>query len=268
MYHQVRFMMCRAGQKLEMTMIPSKIPVACTASRVLPDDIGYERIEAFNRQDLPKIVAKDFAGLKDCRALILDLRGNGGGGVDLCLEIVSSMLDEVPLVSLRSRTTAGNFMTSKYILTGSDLTIEDQTEGQGKTESHSKRMANAWGKKPIIVLVDQYSASAAEMVAAALADNGRAKLVGERTFGKGIAQLYFPMPMATCVSVTAGHYFTPSGRWPGDGKDLSDAQRATPEGKLRGIEPQYVVPAEKDLVYGESHDNQLQFALDLLKEKK
>jgi hypothetical protein len=132
---------------------------------------------------------------------------------------------------------------------------------------HHKRLHNAWGKKPIIVLVDQYSASAAEMVAAALSENGRAKLVGERTFGKGIAQLYFPMPMATCLSVTAGRYFTPSGRWPGDGKELTDAQRATPEGKLRGLEPEFVVPPEKDLIYGEAHDNQLQFALDLLKEK-
>jgi C-terminal processing protease CtpA/Prc len=213
-------------------------------------------------------VEKDFDRLAEGRALILDLRGNPGGGVDLCLEIVSSMMDEAPLVSLRSRTTDGHFMTSQYILTKTDLTIEDQVEGQAKTASHHKRMVNVWGKKPIIVLVDQYSASAAEMVAAALAENGRAKLVGERTFGKGIAQLYFPMPMATCVSVTAGRYFTPSGHWPGDGQDLTDAQRAAPEGKLRGIEPQYAVPAEKDLVYAEAHDNQLQYATDLLKEGK
>jgi carboxyl-terminal processing protease len=268
MYHQVRFLMLRAGQKLELTMIPSKIPVAATVSRMLPGQIAYERIEAFSRNDLPGLVEKDFDRLADGRALILDLRGNPGGGVDLCLEIVSSMMDEAPLVSLRSRTTDGHFMTSQYILTKTDLTIEDQVEGQAKTASHHKRMVNVWGKKPIIVLVDQYSASAAEMVAAALAENGRAKLVGERTFGKGIAQLYFPMPMATCVSVTAGRYFTPSGHWPGDGQDLTDAQRATAEGKLRGIEPQYVVPAEKDLVYDEAHDNQLQYATALFKEDK
>jgi carboxyl-terminal processing protease len=270
MYQQVHFMMRRAGQKLEMIIIPSKIALASTATRVLPGNIAYERIESFSRNDLPKIIGKDFQGLAGCRALILDLRGNGGGGVDLCLEIASSMLDEAPLVSLRSRTTDESFMTSKYTLTKNDLLIEEEREGKGKakTETHHKRMANVWGKKPIIVLVDEYTASAAEMVAAALSENGRAKLVGERTFGKGIAQLYFPMPMATCVSVTAGRYFTPSGFWPGDGKELNEAQRAAPAGKLRGIEPQYAVKADKDLVYGEAHDNQLQYAINLLKEEK
>jgi len=105
-------------------------------------------------------------------------------------------------------------------------------------------------------------------VAAALGENNRAVLVGDRTFGKGIAQLYIPMPNHTCVAVTAGRYFTPSGRWPGDGKDLTEAERATAAGKLRGIEPQYYVKADKELIYGEAHDNQLQFVLDFLKEKK
>jgi carboxyl-terminal processing protease len=108
MYHQVHFLMCRAGQKLELTMIPSKIPVASTVSRKLPGDIAYERIEAFSSKDLAALVSRDFAALSGCRALILDLRGNGGGGVDLCLEIASSMLDQAPLVSLRSRTADGH----------------------------------------------------------------------------------------------------------------------------------------------------------------
>jgi carboxyl-terminal processing protease len=268
MYQQVHFLMLRAGQKLELTMIPSKIPLAPTVSRVLPDNIAYERIESFSVKGLAKIVENDFHGLSGCKALILDLRGNGGGGVDLCLEIASSMLDQGTLVSLRSRTSDNTFLTSKYILGQNEMLIEDEKDGQKKTLSHRKRMTNVWVNKPIVVLVDEYTASAAEMVAAALADNGRAQLVGERTFGKGVAQLYFPMAMATCVSVTAGRYFTPSGRWPGDGKELTDVQRQSAEGKLRGIEPRYVVHADKDLVYAEAHDNQLQYAISLLKGDK
>jgi len=76
------------------------------------------------------------------------------------------------------------------------------------------------------------------------------------------------MANSTCVAVTAGRYFTPAGRWPGDGRDLTEAERETPQGKLRGIEPLHYVKADKELVYGEGHDNQLQYALEILKEKK
>ncbi|MBS2010615.1 MAG: PDZ domain-containing protein [Cyanobacteria bacterium SZAS TMP-1] len=268
MYHQVHFMIGRSGQKLDIVMVPQKIPVSSTTAKILPGNIAYERIEAFSRKDLPSIVAHDFDTLKNCRALILDLRGNGGGGVDLCLEIASSMIDQAPLVSLRSRNPDGHYLTSRYILTKDSLEVEEELDGKVKMGPHHKRMDNVWGDKPIVVLVDEYTASAAEMVAAALGENHRARLVGERTFGKGIAQLYFPLPMSTCVGVTAGRYFTPAGHWPGDGKDLTDAQRATAKGKLRGIEPDVHVAADKELVYGEQHDNQLQYAQDLLREKK
>ena len=72
--------------------------------------------------------------------------------------------------------------------------------------------------------------------------------------------------MATCVAVTAGRYYTPSGSWLGDGKELTDAERLTAAGKLRGITPQFVVKATKDLDYGQSNDNQLQFAVDKLRQ--
>jgi carboxyl-terminal processing protease len=267
MYHPVRFLMQRAGKKLDMVMIPSKIPVVSTSCKILPDNIGYERIEGFVRNDLPKFVDRDFKKLKDCRALILDLRGNGGGGVDLCLDIASTMLESGTLVSLRSRTADGDYLTDKYILTKNDMTVEETREGRPKITTHRKRLDNVWGQKPMLVLVDDTSASAAEMVAAALSDNGRAALVGDRTYGKGIAQLYFRMPQATTLSVTAGRYFTPSGKWPGDGKELNDVQRQTPAGKLRGIMPRYEVKAVKDLEYGSVNDNQLQYAVNLLEGK-
>jgi len=272
MYHPVQFMLKRAGQELSLTLVPSKIALVSTVPRRLADNIAYERIDAFNRGDLAKIVEKDFRDLQNCRALILDLRGNGGGGVDLCLEIVSSMMEEGPLVSLRSRSTKSSgedsYLTTHYTLTPTEMLVADDVDGRKKAVAHRRRMIDFWRNKPIVVLVDQYSASAAEMVAAALSENKRADLIGERTFGKGVAQIYFPMPWSSCVAVTAGRYFTPNGRWLGDGQELTDAQRASASGKLRGIEPRYMVPADKDLVYGEANDNQLQFAIDLLRKNE
>ena len=189
MYHPVRFSMSRAGSKLDLTMVPSKIPVVSTTAKILADNIAYERIESFVRKDLGKTVVKDFARLKNCRGLILDLRGNPGGGVDLCLEIASSMLGQGPLVSLKSRTGEGSYLLSQYTLTASDLVLAESQTGKKKAISHRQRLPDCWGKKPMIILIDENSASAAEMVAAALADNHRAILVGERSYGKGIAQL-------------------------------------------------------------------------------
>jgi carboxyl-terminal processing protease len=272
MYEKVHFLMSRGGQKLDFILVPSKIPVAATVSSILPGNIAYERVEGFMHKKLPELVLADFEKMKSCRALILDLRGNPGGSVDLCLEVASTMLDSGKLVSLKNRNGDGSYLTSTYILTAREMIIEaerqDKEEDKDKQHeriiSHKKRQANVWDKKPIIVLVDDNSASAAEMVAAALAENDRATLVGERTYGKGVAQLYFPLPMGTMVSVTAGRYFTPSGRWLGNGKELSDAERLTAAGLLRGIKPRYIVKASKDLEYGKDSDNQLKFAVGLL----
>lgn len=111
------------------------------------------------------------------------------------------------------------------------------------------------GGKEIVILVNGHSASAAEMFTGALKDNGRAVVVGEQTFGKGIGQMIIPFPNGTMLGVTTLRYFTPSGTWLGDGSS-----------QHHGITPDHVVKQEtKVLRPGSETDNQLKFALELLK---
>ena len=124
---------------------------------------------------------------KGATAWAFDLRGNGGGLVDEAQLVASAFLPDGPVVTTRGRNVP-------------------------------ERTLNATGKPvvpkgdPVIVLVNRGSASAAEIVAGALQDRGRAKLLGERTFGKGVFQQVIELTNGGALDITSGQYFTPKGR--------------------------------------------------------
>jgi carboxyl-terminal processing protease len=125
------------------------------------------------------------------KGILLDLRGNGGG-----------ILDEAVLVG--------------------SLFVRDGTIVSTKSRRGGRRVYNARGGAipsniPVVVLVDEGTASAAEIVAAALQDHHRAKVVGEHTFGKGVFQEVVELPNGGGLDITVGEYFTPSGRNLGGG---------------------------------------------------
>jgi carboxyl-terminal processing protease len=102
------------------------------------------------------------------------------------------------------------------------------------------------------ILVNRYTASASEITAGALQDNGIGVLVGEKTFGKGVMQSLTPLPDGAAIKITTAHYLTPKNR------DIN----------LKGIEPDYVVVENKDARIGElEHDAQLQAAVGILTKK-
>jgi carboxyl-terminal processing protease len=152
--------------------------------------IGYLRLAHFSQG-----AAKDVASALDtlraagARALVIDLRGNPGGTIDEAVAI------------------AGQFLPK-----GARIT---QTEGRapnvGKTyDAAAARSELAW---PLAVLIDHGSASASEILAGALQDHDRAVLVGDSTFGKGVAQQIYPLRTSRgAVQLTVSHYHTPSGR--------------------------------------------------------
>ena len=117
------------------------------------------------------------------KGLILDLRDNGGGEFDASLSIADMFLGDVPVVSVKD---ARGHETVHKAGAGSDTT-------------------------PLIVLVNANTASASEILAGALQDNGRAKLVGEKTFGKGLVQTVFPLQDGGALKLTTQKYFTPKG---------------------------------------------------------
>lgn len=125
------------------------------------------------------------------RALILDLRGNPGGRIDEAVNVASIFIADGTIVS-----TAGRSQSRQvYIAKGGAIPTGI----------------------PMVVLVDSGSASAAEIVTAALQDRHRAKVVGTRTYGKGVFQEVLPLANGGALDITVGEYFTPSGRNLGGG---------------------------------------------------
>ena len=156
----------------------------------LPYPIGYIAFGEFTEGS-----AQDFSNTLDelyyekgARGLIIDLRGNGGGIVDEAMQIVNLFVDQnTTIVETRGKTTRSN-------------------------NTYKTRNTPRYKDLPIVVLVDKNSASASEIVSGALQDLGRAKLVGQRTFGKGLVQNVRPIAYGGHVKVTTSKYYLPSGR--------------------------------------------------------
>ena len=119
------------------------------------------------------------------KALILDLRNNGGGLLDASVKIVSMFLRDGLVVETKGRSERAN--EQYYVENSAFLT-----------------------SAPLVVLINGGSASASEIVAGALNDRGRAKLIGEKSFGKGSVQTLFPLTDGSGVYVTIARYYTPS----------------------------------------------------------
>ena len=155
---------------------------------MLSDDIGYLKLTQFkhNTSDEAKNAVRDLMK-QGMKALILDLRNNGGGLLDASVKIASFFLRDGLVVETKGRSERAN---EKYYV------------------DKSLYLTNV----PMNVLINGGSASASEIVAGALNDRGRAKLIGEKSFGKGSVQTLFPLTDGSGVYVTIARYYTPSGK--------------------------------------------------------
>lgn len=155
---------------------------------MLSDDIGYLKLTQFkhNTAEESRNAVRDMLR-KGMRALILDLRNNGGGLLDASVKISSMFLQNGLIVQTKGRSERSN---EKY--------YADRNYYQTNL--------------PMTVLINGGSASASEIVAGALNDRGRAKLIGEKSFGKGSVQTLFPLTDGSGVYVTIARYYTPSGK--------------------------------------------------------
>ena len=191
---------------------------------------GYVAISEFD-----EVTAKQFQdALADLdeqgmEKLIIDLRNNLGGLLDTCCEMLRQILPE-----------------------GRIVYTEDK---DGNQEEYNCDGAHAF-KKPLVVLVNGYSASAAEIFSGAVKDYGIGTLVGTKTFGKGIVQRIVGLQDGTAVKLTISKYFTPNG---------TDIHQ-------KGIEPDVTVELDESLknkvTITEEEDNQLQKAISILQEEK
>lgn len=186
---RVRLSIHRDGQKDPLTfeLVREIIKVASVTAKMLDLNIGYIRIKQFQErthEDLLRAVVK----LRQTGAIkgaILDLRSNPGGLVDEASEVADELLTEGTIYTARHRGI-----------------ITDEVKARG---------GGALAGIPVVVLVNEWSASASELVAGALQDHKRATIVGANTFGKGSVQTILELPNNAGIRITTARYYTPSG---------------------------------------------------------
>ncbi|MCL2434281.1 MAG: S41 family peptidase, partial [Clostridia bacterium] len=202
----------------------SDVQVDQVAWRMMDNDIAVIKIDAFSG-NAPELF--DFAVKESleggAKGLIIDLRGNGGGGLDVVKKICNRILPKG--VMMESRTRAGT--ATKYELDG-------------------KQAIDI----PLVALINGGTASAAEVMAAAMRDLAGGKLVGEKTFGKGIMQEFYPFDGGAQFKYTSQEWFTSKG----------DNIHGN------GLTPDYIVELPESVIYlTDENDIQLKKALDILK---
>jgi carboxyl-terminal processing protease len=226
-------------QPIAISMQRDSVHVASVQSDILPDNIGYLSIDRVARNSAREVM-QAIDSLTQTRGVIIDLRRNPGGYLDESLTMSDVFLGRgAVLASTRDRGSRG-------------------APGLISEESYRGRSRPLIPDKPIIILVDRFTASAAEIVTGALQDHDRALVLGERTFGKGIVQSVVDLPFGRKLRITTGSWHTPLGRSlhrnrdPGgnllpENLDTLSAVR-TPDGRMLksggGIFPDLVVEAD------------------------
>ncbi|HSE11280.1 MAG TPA: S41 family peptidase, partial [Rudaea sp.] len=178
-----------ASAPVDLKLTRERVKVASVRVRSLDPGYAYIRVAQFQEDtglELKKKLAK-LKGKQDAwRGAVLDLRSNPGGLLTSAVEVSDEFLDQGTIVSTRGR------------LKQTDL-------------SFSATPGDLLDGAPMVVLVDNGTASAAEIVAGALKDNHRALIMGRRTFGKGSVQTVLPLDETRAVKLTTARYYTPSG---------------------------------------------------------
>ena len=174
---------------LSFKVVRDKIPVkSIDAVYMIRPEVGYVRIGNFGATTHDEFCeALEKLTKQGMRNLILDLQGNGGGYLQAAVNIANEFLQKGDLIVY----TEGRRMQRN----------EYKAKGNGKFLD---------GK--IVVLIDEYSASAAEIVTGAIQDQDRGKVVGRRSFGKGLVQRPIDLPDGSMIRLTVSHYYTPAGR--------------------------------------------------------
>ena len=221
---EVTLHILRENEEMEVTAVRDIVKAVTVASEMKEDNIGYIYIQEFDdvtteqfQQALDELEAQGMKGL------VIDIRNNPGGNLDTVVEMLQMMLPEGDIVSIRDR----NGEQEKFTCDG-----ENEFD------------------KPLAVLVNQYSASAAEIFSGAIQDYEIGSIVGVTTYGKGIVQDIIDLGDGTSMKLTTAEYFLPSGR------SINE----------KGVTPDVEVEYEYDEADPE-YDNQLEKALEVIKEE-
>lgn len=182
---KVRVTVKRDNEEIEYEMVREQIKVKTVSSEILDNNIGYIRITSFDtgtavefKDHLNKLIAKNPKGI------ILDLRNNGGGVVGEAINIADTMIEKDKTI----------------------LITRDKKGNEKIDKAKTKSIVNV----PVIVLVNGSTASASEILASALRDDAGIKIVGTKSYGKGVIQTIFTFKDGTGLKVTTNEYFSPN----------------------------------------------------------
>ena len=227
----VEISIARVGEEKELIKSIKRAIITVQAVKFRRENnIGYIRLISFSEQagggikNAIKSLQKDI-GESNLTGFILDLRNNPGGLLGQSIEVTNHFLSSGEIFSTKGR--------NKRDIARFDATKGDLTNG-----------------KPIIVLINEGSASASEIVAGALQDHKRAIIVGAQSFGKGSVQTIFPLNDKSAIRMTTALYYTPSG-------DSIHKVGVTPD-----------IEVKSDFINENNEDQQLNYALELLNEEK
>lgn len=211
----------------DYTLVREQINDTSAAAVLLPDEpeIAYLRITKFASNTDEEVIEalNDLIHDQGFKGLIIDLRNNGGGDVDSATNIAGLFVPAGPIVHIVDKDGSTNTITSK----GAQLEV------------------------PLVVLVNEYSASASEILAGAIKDTHAGTLVGTKTYGKGIVQVIYPLSDGSSVKLTKSRYLTPN---------KNDIHKV-------GIEPDVYCDFPEDMTVENFQDVQLDKAIEVLKEK-
>jgi carboxyl-terminal processing protease len=219
----VKLLVVRKGTAQKTyVVVREQIHVPSVSYHMIGKDVGYIQLYDFGDTSDHEVADALSAVFKQgAKAIVFDLRNNGGGLLDAAVQISSKFIADGPIVSTINRV------------------------GQVETEDAYQ---DAVPPHPLVVLVNQYTASASEITAGAIQDARVGVLVGTRTYGKGVVQTIYDLPGSSAVKITTARYVTPNGR------DINK----------KGIDPNIVVPMDPRIVGIDAKDVQLKAALEYL----
>lgn len=227
---KVKIKILRDDEELEFELIRRKVVTNPIEEEVLKNNIGYLAVTSFDEGTGEEFKSKfNHLQLQNIKSLIIDLRNNGGGLVSEALEIADYIIEK-----------------------GKTLLI---TVDKNNNEEITKAKQDPIVKMPIVVLVNENTASASEILAGALKDAQKATLIGTKTYGKGVIQQILTLKNGSGLKITVEEYFTPN------------------KNKINkiGIEPDEVIELPEDLknsmTVDKKDDTQLNRAIEILKNK-
>lgn len=223
----VTLTLIRDGEQLDVDVERRKVESPTVEYEMRDNNIGYIRITEFDDVTTDQFTeAKAVLEGQGMQALIIDLRSNGGGNLSTCIAIAQQILPKGLIV----------YTEDKY----------------GNREEHTCDGKREFDK-PLVVLVNGYSASASEILTGAIKDYGIGTIMGTKTYGKGIVQQIIPLRDNTAVKMTISKYFTPKGNYIHE----------------TGIEPDIEVEFDSETYKKGEYDNQIEAAeKELLKQLK